>query len=129
MNNSTQVEMTNLIEPRDATVNPTSNINTVVTPSSVSTQDPGNVDVIIVDPKSRVQQRGSQAAPRRNPTTVQGPNSAQMVDAEEEEEEVVLKYGASHVVKLFVPVTICLVFVIISLSLVTSYQDGGGATL
>ncbi len=48
---------------------------------------------------------------------------------EEEEEEIVLKYGAEHVIKLFIPVTICLAFVILSLSFVTSYQESGGATL
>ncbi len=48
---------------------------------------------------------------------------------EEIEEEMVLKYGAAHVIKLFIPVTICLIFVIISLSFITSYQQSGGATL
>ncbi len=47
----------------------------------------------------------------------------------EDEDEIVLKYGAGHVVKLFIPVTICLLFVILSLSFVTSYQESGGATL
>ncbi len=53
------------------------------------------------------------------------------VDQEEDEEddEIVLKYGAEHVIKLFIPVTICLLFVIISLSLITSYQESGGAHL
>ena len=50
-------------------------------------------------------------------------------EEEEDADEIVLKYGASHVVKLFIPVTICLMFVIVSLSFVTSYQESGGATL
>ena len=50
-------------------------------------------------------------------------------DLDEEDDEIVLKYGAKHVIKLFIPVTICLVFVIISLSLIKSYQQSGGAHL
>ncbi len=50
-------------------------------------------------------------------------------EPDEEDDEIVLKYGAKHVVKLFIPVTICLVFVIISLSLIKSYQQSGGAHL
>lgn len=48
---------------------------------------------------------------------------------DEMEEEVVLKYGAAHVIKLFIPVTLCLIFVILSLSLIKSYQKSDGATL
>lgn len=48
---------------------------------------------------------------------------------EELEEEIELKYGAQHVIKLFIPVTICLFFVILSLSFIKSYQKSDGATL
>ena len=46
-----------------------------------------------------------------------------------QQDDLVLKYGAAHVIKLFIPVTICLLFVIVSLSLITSYQKSNGATL
>lgn len=48
---------------------------------------------------------------------------------DEIQDELVLKYGAQHVVKLFIPVTICLLFVIISLSAIKSYQKSNGAQL
>lgn len=50
-------------------------------------------------------------------------------DDSEEEEELVLKYGAEHVIKIFKPVSLCLILVIICLSLVTSYQSSDGRTL
>ncbi|CAF0708429.1 unnamed protein product [Brachionus calyciflorus] len=50
-------------------------------------------------------------------------------DLDEIQDELVLKYGAQHVVKLFIPVTICLLFVIISLSAIKSYQKSDGAQL
>lgn len=63
------------------------------------------------------------------PANTTASSQPQTPTQESDEEEIVLKYGAGHVVKLFVPVTICLLFVIISLSFVTSYQESGGATL
>jgi hypothetical protein len=59
---------------------------------------------------------------------------SQPVDADDEnieevESELELKYGAQHVIKLFIPVTLCLIFVIISLSVIKSYQKSDGATL
>lgn len=68
--------------------------------------------------------------PRKNKVkTGQSPQPTQIVDQDEDEGEIVLKYGAQHVIKLFIPVTICLLFVIISLSLIKSYQQSGGAHL
>lgn len=72
--------------------------------------------------------------PKKNPTTTTVQPAAPVPlqsepEEEEEDEEIVLKYGAKHVIKLFIPVTICLVFVIISLSLIKSYQQSGGAHL
>jgi presenilin 1 len=92
--------MSNLIDdPSPLTTTPTLDANT----------SPANVDVVI---------RPAAAVPPPEPE-----------DNDDDEDEIVLKYGASHVVKLFIPVTICLLFVIISLSFVTSYQESGGATL
>lgn len=94
-----------------------------------------NVDVAIVQPK-KSKQKKSPASPIINSVQVPPPpeqfaNSTESNEEniEELEDELVLKYGAQHVIKLFIPVTICLLFVIISLSLITSYQKSGGATL
>ena len=46
-----------------------------------------------------------------------------------EASEITLKYGAKHVIMLFLPVSACMIFVIISLNVITSYQNSGGAQL
>lgn len=109
------VEMSNLIQQSAET----SLSNPAVTAAEID-----NVDVRIVDPRRPQQQ---QSVPRRPSNSTN--QAQQQADDEDEDDEVVLKYGAEHVVKLFVPVTVCLFFVICSLSFVKSYQESGGATL
>lgn len=115
------VEMANLLQSTEAQ----SNLNPPTSVSAINVQT-SEIDVAIIDPS---QSRAARSATTSTTATAnpQGPGAAS--GDNDEEDEVVLKYGASHVVKLFVPVTICLLFVILSLSFVTSYQDGGGATL
>ncbi len=85
-----------------------------------------NIDVEIVEPK-KIKKKNVVNNNQQPPSQPQ--MTANDENIEEIEEELELKYGAAHVIKLFVPVTICLLFVIISLNLITSYQKSGGNTL
>jgi hypothetical protein len=50
-------------------------------------------------------------------------------EVEEQNVQINLKYGLEQIIKILIPVTICLFFVIITVNMITSYQKNSSQTL
>ena len=66
-----------------------------------------------------------------SPTEVQQPNAPEAVETEDDdaEEQETLKYGAKHVMMLIVPVSLCMILVIVTIRVITMYDQGSQPTV
>ncbi|XP_075161497.1 presenilin isoform X2 [Haematobia irritans] len=86
------------------------------------TENRDQADGAILDvPGVEIRSRRQRANDEDNPSSSSGPHPSNLPNAQIEDEEQGLKYGAQHVIKIFAPVSLCMLVVVATINSITFY--------
>ncbi|KAG8560910.1 hypothetical protein GDO81_015181 [Engystomops pustulosus] len=89
-------------------------------------EDEESVPLLVLQPNDNSDRRNNERAETQSNGQTQSSSQQVLEQDEEEDEELTLRYGAKHVIMLFVPVTLCMVVVVATIKSVGFYTRKDG---